>query len=307
MNSPSSPRISRAASLPLVWIVPVVALLICGWLGVRELWNLGPKITIDFADGTGVEAGKTVLEYNGVSVGTVDSVIFRRDLSGVIVQLRLDRRAAALATEGSKFWIVHPEIGFSGVRGLDTLLTGSRLNVQPGNGRPARHFVGLERPPTPEIPRQGRTFILESSRLGSLTAGAPVFYREFKVGEVEASRLSDDATEVLIRIHVEEPYVNLVRTGTRFWNAGGFSFKVGLFGAQLKDTSLESLVSGGVAFATPDGAALGVPAPDGTAFKLSADPDADWLKWAPRIPVKSLENVSKPPQLAGALPGLIKP
>lgn len=287
MSTPPSPKVSKAPRLPLIWVVPLLALAVGGWMVLRELRTRGPEITIDFADGSGVQADRTVLVHKGVSVGTVTAVELRPDLVGVRVTLRLDRSAATIAREGSQFWIVHPEIGLSGVRGLDTLLTGARLNVRLGSGGKAVQFVGLERPPAPEITEDGKTFVLQSDRLGSLTSGAPVFYREVKVGAVETSRLADDSASVLVRIHLEAPYVDLVRTNTRFWNAGGFSFKVGLLGAELKNTSLESLVTGGVSFATPDAPALAPLAADGTVFKLSTEPDKDWLKWEPKIPLRS--------------------
>ena len=212
-----------------------------------------------------------MLEYKGVQAGTVEAVELKPGLGGVRVRLRLKKNAASLANAGGRFWIVHPEIGFSGVRGLDTLVTGVRLNVLPGKGPPAEQFTGLEMPPAPDVTDQGRAFLLQSDRLGSLTTGAPVFYREFKVGQVEASRLSDDSTLVLIRIHIDAPYADLVRTSSKFWNTGGFSFKVSLFGgAELKDTSLESLVTGGVAFATPDEGALRP--------RRRATPDSSWRR-----------------------------
>jgi paraquat-inducible protein B len=194
------------------------------------------------------------------------------------------------------------------VRGLDTLVSGVRLTVLPGKGLPAEHFVGLAKAPAPDIVDQGRTFILQSDRLGSLTSGSPVFYREFKVGEVESSRLSDDSTAVLTRIHLEAPFVDLVRTNTRFWNAGGFSFKVSLFGgAELKNTSLESLVAGGVAFATPDGSAFAPVAPNNTQFVLASEPDKEWLKWSPAIPIKSPDAALASRQGNGILNRLMKP
>jgi paraquat-inducible protein B len=308
MNSPPRPKVSRASPFPLIWIVPLIAIAIGGWMGFSAWHDRGPEITIDFADGSGVEIGKTVLEYKGVSAGTVAAVELKPGLEGVRIRLRLKRGAASLANAGARFWIVHPEIGFSGVRGLDTLVTGVRLNVLPGNGPPGESFIGLEKPPAPDVTDQGRAFLLQSDRLGSLTTGAPVFYREFKVGKVEASRLSDDATVVLIRIHIDSPYADLVRTNSRFWNTGGFSFKVSLFGgAELKDTSLESLVTGGVAFATPDDGALAPAAPKGAQFVLAAEPDKDWLKWSPKIPIRSSEAVADPPPDKAILTKLIKP
>ncbi|HWA08169.1 MAG TPA: MlaD family protein [Opitutaceae bacterium] len=301
MNAPATPKVTRGFRLPLVWIVPLIAVAVGGWMIFREFHDRGPEITIHFADGSGVEADKTVLEHKGVSVGIVTAVELNPDLNGVTVRLRLNKSAASLAAGGAQFWIVHPEIGLSGVHGLDTLLTGARLNVRPGKGPPATEFTGLERTPPPEVPKKGRTFILQSEKLASLTTGAPVFYREMKVGEVETSRLADDATLVLVRIHIESAYVDLVRTNTRFWNAGGFSFKIGLLGAELKNTSLESLVAGGVAFATPDTNPLAAPAEDGAVFTLTTEADKDWLKWSPKIPIKSPETVSRPEKVTDKL------
>ncbi|MEO5957678.1 MAG: MlaD family protein [Opitutaceae bacterium] len=180
MNPPPTPRISRRPNLPLVWVVPLAALAVGGWMVWREFHHRGPEITIEFAEGAGVEPDKTTLRYKGVAVGTVTAVDLKPDMSGVSVRLRLDKTAAPLAREDSHFWIVHPEIGFSGVRRLETLLTGARIHVRPGSGAPATHFRGLEDIPPPENVSAGRAFMLRSDRLGSLSPGAPVFYREVK-------------------------------------------------------------------------------------------------------------------------------
>jgi paraquat-inducible protein B len=307
MSPAPAPKVSRERAFPLIWVVPIIAAAIGLWMAVSEYSKRGPEITIEFDDGTGVEAGKTTLEYKGVAAGTITSVELRRDLGGVVMHLRLKKKAAALAASDSKFWIVRPEIGFSGVHGLETLVTGVRLNVMPGRAAPGTHFRGLDKTPAPDVVDEGRSFILQSDRLGSLTTGAPVFYRELKVGSVEASRLSDDSTSVLVRVHIEAPYVGLVRTSSKFWNTGGFSFKVNLFGAQMKDTSLESLITGGVAFATPDTPPLAPAAEDGAQFGLAPEADKEWMKWSPKIPVKSPESVVEKPKGGGLLPSLIKP
>lgn len=307
MTAPAQPKITRAPSLPLVWIVPLVALAVGAWMVWREFRQRGPEITIEFVNGAGVEPRQTTLEHQGVAVGTVTGLDLKPDLSGVIVTLRLNKSAAGLARAGAQFWIVHPEIGFSGVRGLDTLFTGARLNVRPGPGPPATHFRGLEKSPPLENLEEGRAYLLHAERLGALSPGAPVFYREVKVGVVETSRLDDDASGVLVRIRVRPPYVNLVRTNTRFWNAGGLSFRMSLLGAELRSPSLESLFVGGVAFATPDtGRELAPVAPDGTLFTLHGEPEKDWLKWQPRINIVPPEESPGPPAPIGALPTIVK-
>ena len=305
MSAAPAPKITRARTLPLIWIVPIVALVVAGWMIFREQRNHGPEISIEFADGSGVEAGKTPLEYNGVAVGTVQTVELTRDLARVVVRVRLKKNAANVARAGAEFWIVHPEVSFSGVRGLETLVRGVRLNVRPGSGAPATRFQGLDSPPAPELTAAGRAFILKSDRLGSLAPGAPVYYREVKVGAVETSRLARDATSVLIRIRVFNPYIDLVRTNTRFWNAS-FSIKGGLFsGFDIKNVSLETLFTGGVGFATPEGN-LAPAAADGAEFSLADEPEKEWLKWQPQIPIAPVEQA---PDSRGATPPttIVKP
>jgi paraquat-inducible protein B len=304
--SAPAPKITRGKGIPLIWVVPAIAVAIGLWMAIRELKNLGPEITIEFADGSGIEAGKTTLEYLGVTVGTVEKVALKPRLDGVIVQLRMKRSAENLTAAGSKFWIVHPKIGLSGVSGLETLVSGVRLSVAPGAGPLAKEFVGLDKAPPPDVTDEGRAFILVSDKLGSLTTGSPVTYRELKVGTVEASRLSDDATRVLVRIHIDAPYSDLVRTNTRFWNSGGFTFKLNLFGAQVKDTSLESLIQGGVAFATPDTGPLAPAAGANAHFDLAAEAAPEWLKWAPKIPIQSSDTVVQKASGSPLLPALMK-
>jgi paraquat-inducible protein B len=303
MSALPEPAVSRRPSLSLVWMVPVVALIVGGWMMWGQHRHRGPEITVEFADGSGIEPGKTILDYKGVAVGRVRGLTLNGDLSGVIVRVRLDEGAAALAREGARFWIVQPEIGLTGVRGLDTLLTGVRLSVRPGAGPPASHFKGLSKPPPAEGPSGGRSFLLQADRLGSLSPGAPVLYRELKVGVVESSRLADDAASVLVQISVQPAYGDLVRINSRFWKAGGASVRVGLRGAEVKSSSLESLLVGGVAFATPDtGRQLGAIAPEGHVFMLHGDAEREWLRWQPRIRIGRGEADSAPAPPTEAAP-----
>ena len=305
MTTVPAPKVSRGPTLPLVWIVPIIALVVGAWMIFRQLHNRGPEITIEFVDGSGIEPGKTRLEHKGVAIGAVTDVHLKDDLGGVTVRLRLDKNAAAVASEGAQFWVVHPEIGLSGVRGLDTLLTGPRINVRPGRGAAVSSFKGLERSPPHENVNDGRAFVLQADRQGSLKAGAPVFYREVKVGVVETSRLAEDSTSVQIRIRIDTPYVELVRANSVFWNAGGATIKISLLGAQVKSTSLESLLTGGIAFATPD--KLSPAAADGARFTLHNEAEKDWFKWQPRIPIQPRDEM--PEENAPTLPfaPIVKP
>lgn len=291
----NKPRFSALSSTSLVWLVPLVAVVASAWLVMRGFRQAGPVIELEFANGAGIVAGKTPLVHKGVAIGLVKEVALKPGLDGVTVTVELEASARPVAVEGSEFWLVRPEFGFSGVRGLDTLLSGARLGVRAGSGAPAHHFVALERSPPSEDIVPGRNFVLRSGQLSSLQTGSQVYFREVKVGIVEDHRLADDATHVLIMIRIFEPHDRLVRAETKFWNSGGLSMKVGLLGAEVLSKSLQSLFSGGVSFATPDNSAGAEPAAEGSVFELHDKADNDWLKWAPSIPLEEAPPASSKP------------
>jgi paraquat-inducible protein B len=285
MSTEPLPKIKRSFRLPLVWVVPVVAAVVAAWMLRREYANRGPEITVAFANGSGIEAGKTMLEYKGVAVGQVREVRLAEDLSGVVVRLRLDRSAATLAREGSEFWLLTPEIGLAGVSGLDTLLSGLRMQVRPGDGPAATAFRGLDRAPPYRSRTDGATFVLKAEHGGAIHARAPVLFRDTRVGEIEGHGLTSDATGVWVRVRVFGPYVDLVRANSVFWNAGGVPMRFSLFGgAEIQTASLGAMLTGAIAFATPD--AAGSPAEEGAEFMLHAEPPKDFAKWKPVIAIE---------------------
>ncbi|HVK98320.1 MAG TPA: MlaD family protein [Dongiaceae bacterium] len=113
-----------------------------------------------------------------------------------------------------------------------------------------------------------------------------MYYREVSVGRVTGYRLSDTADQILVFVNIDPRYSTLVRKGTRFWSASGVNIDVGLFkGAKIKTESLESVLAGGISFATPDDGA-GLPqARPGDQFSLAAEAKDEWLEWKPRIPL----------------------
>jgi paraquat-inducible protein B len=268
-------------------VVPLVALVVAGWMIHRDWRTRGPVITITFSEGAGIAAGRTVLQHKGVPVGRVRDVELADDLRHVRVNVRLERSAAGLARGGSIFWIVQPQISFSGIESLDTLFSGPRLAVRPGSGEPVTEFIGLDRPPPPADVEAGRAFLLETERLNGLGTGTTVYFRDIDVGTVEESRLAADSRKVLLRVRIRSPYDDLVRPNTRFWSSGGLSMRVGLRGAQINASSLSSLLSGGISFATPESDASLPPAGEGMRFELHREVDDDWLKWSPVLPINA--------------------
>ncbi|MGD2184835.1 MAG: MlaD family protein [Desulfobacterales bacterium] len=255
--------------ISIVWLIPIIAMLIGGWLAYKGLSEKGPTVTISFQSAEGLEAGKTKVKYKDVDVGQVDTIRFNADLSRVLVTAELVKEAEPYLTENTRFWVVRPRVTASGVSGLGTIFSGAYIGMDPGKeGEPSRDFEGLEIPPVVTTGMPGRDFLLKATTLGSLEIGAPVYYRQIQVGQVIGYELEQDGQFLTIKIFINTPHHKLVRKNTRFWNASGFDLKLDADGIKLNTESLVSIMMGGIAFDTPTSLEAGGPAEAGHVFRL---------------------------------------
>ena len=267
----------------------MLAIAIGAWLAWDTLSKEGPTITLSFESGEGLQAGQSQLKYKEIVFGTVKSLRLNQDHSRVLVTVATTRQAEPLLTDQTVFWVVRPRISLGSVSGLSTLLSGSFINMLPRTGgKPQRKFIGLEEPPVLQADVPGHTFLLKASRLGSITAGSPVYFRDLVAGEVLGWDFGDMAQSVTIRAFVRAPFDGYVHDQTRFWNASGLSVKLAGAGVQVQVESLQALLLGGIAFDTPTTDTQAPPAGAGHAFPLFADRDAATnASYNRRIPVVS--------------------
>lgn len=270
-----------------IWIVPLIAAIAAGELIFKYVRAIGPLITIQFSDGNGLQANQTVIKYHGVRVGEVRSVELAADTVHVEVQARLAASAKYLAREGSQFWIVRPQVGAGGLHGLETIVSGPYIQVQPGGGQPQKKFTGAEEPPILKTSKSGLEIILTAPQIKTLSIGSPVYYRGIEVGTVEYFVLDTNATQVKIHLLIKPGFAPLVRTGTKFWNAGGISVRLKLLGISISAETFKSLIIGGIAFATPS--IPGDVVSNGCTFQLNEKVDEKWLAWSPVIAVMNAD------------------
>ena len=260
----------------MIWLIPLVAIAVAGWLAWRTISQKGPVITITFQSAEGLEAGKAHVRHKDVDLGLVTTIVLSPDLSHVIVTVQMNKEATPVLTDKAMFWVVRPRLFAGTVSGISTLVSGSYIEMQPSTepGEARRAFTGREEPPILEPNSPGRVFTLEADRLGSLSLGAPIFYRDLTVGKVLGWDLKDQARRAVIRIFVDAPYDQYVTDRSRFWDASGVSVKLGADGVQLQLESLRAVLLGGVAFETPEDARNDKPSAADQAFRLFPSHDA---------------------------------
>lgn len=269
-------QLDRRRRLSLIWAIPIVSALIGAWLAWRTFEERGPLITISFESASGLTAGQSHVRHKDVDMGLVEKIALSKDLQRVVVTVRMNREATPLLTDKAQFWIVKPRFFAGALSGLETLVSGSYIELQPSaaGGQPVTHFTGLETPPvlTSDVP--GHTFLLTASRLGNITLGSPVFYRDLDAGEVLGWDLGNMAETVTVHAFVRAPYDQYVHNNSRFWNDSGAKVSLGPNGLQLQVDSLRAVLLGGIAFDTP-GQGRGFPAsPENHVFPLYDSEDA---------------------------------
>lgn len=290
-----SPRVEpKKRGLSLIWLVPLLAILVGAGLVVRTVVERGPDIAVSFKTADGIEPGKTKVRYKSVEIGVVERVELSRDLEKISAVIRMDKSATALLVEDARFWVERPRVSGTNVEGLGTLLSGAFIGMDIGKSKKSeRDFVGLDRPPLVTFTEPGTLYKLRARQLGSLDSGSPVFYRRVAVGQVVRYQMDENGRGLDIEIFIKAPYNRFVNAETRFWEASGVDVELSASGLTVEMQSLNSILSGGIAFETrgdPDKAA---PAEKDATFRLY---DRKVTAMAPEddeiVPVRLLFNES---------------
>lgn len=197
MNAPAPARteaeVRRSWWPGWIWAVPIAALGVAGWLGLRALAQGGVETTVSFDDAAGMKAGDTKVVYRGVQVGEVRAVRLTPDDRHVQVKLKLDRSLDHELGPGARFWVIGAHPSLSHLSELKDALTGPQIGVQPAPGPVQRRYQGLDQPPdeTPIGP-QASYLVRFDGPVGDLAPGTLVRLRGFVVGRVTSVSLAYD-------------------------------------------------------------------------------------------------------------------
>ncbi|MBI4984659.1 MAG: MCE family protein [Rhodocyclales bacterium] len=267
----NEPVIQEKGGPSLIWLIPILTALIGGWLIFHSFTDQGPLVTITFRTADGIEVDKTRIKYKSLGIGMVEGVRLSADFSRVEVRARLNKDAAHFLRRDTRFWVVRPTLSARGITGLGTLVSGSYIEIEPGQGAPQSLFVGLESPPVLQSDTTGKRITLLARQLGSIDRGSPIYYQGILAGEVLGYEMANDFRNVLLHAFVKAPFDSLVRSNTHFWSGSGIDLSVGPDGLRVKTESLQAMLFGGIAFDTPDPQEAGAEDVSGLVFTLHDD------------------------------------
>lgn len=268
-NSPVQATVRKISQWSPIWIVPVAAVLIGSWMLYHTFQNQGPTVTLLASNAEGIISGKTQIKSRSVDVGKVVSVELSQDLKQVVIRARMNPGTANLLNDESQLWVVKPTIGRGGVSGLNTLLSGAYIELQPGKGDSGKYFFELlETPPIAPPDAPGVRIFLSSSDAAALAVGDPILYRGYDVGTVERSEFDMQKRNMRYQLFIRAPYDALVTENVRFWKSSGMALDMSAEGVRIEMASMATLLGGGVTFDVLDGWPAGNKAANNTDFQL---------------------------------------
>ncbi len=260
-NSPSSnhSELNSAEVVPrqgisIVWFVPFIALIFGAWLAVKVISEQGTFITIEFENGAGIVPKKTEVRYKGLVTGLVTKVTPSDDLQTVIAEVEMSDKFTNYLTENTLFWLVSADISLQGVSGLDTLISGSYINIIPDTGEDAEsqdHFVALNEAPALDMSTPGLHLTLQTNVLGSISENSPITFKQIPIGYVTGYRYDDNSKKIDINVFIEQEHAHLIKENSLFWNTSGIQVTASLSGGLKVNTdSIASIIAGGIAVDT---------------------------------------------------------
>ncbi|MFK7767523.1 MAG: MlaD family protein [Mariniblastus sp.] len=274
-----------------MWLVALACLAVA--IGV-VWWSIpeqGIQITIHFPEGHGLKAEDSV-RFRGIDVGIVDEVKLNEELSTVDVSVNLLPFAEPLAREGTRFWIVRPELSVGGISGLETAVGHKYIGLIPGNpdGDWQTVFDGLTNSPPDVFENEGIEIIVRGEKKDSVATGSPVSFRGVIVGRVLSVGLSQDGRFVDARLRIFKKYTKFVTTETKFWANSGIDldFKAIPASFRFEMESVETLLQGGVSLLTISSG--GKQIQPGDDFTLHSSPKDEWFEQAKQVQATGVDT-----------------
>jgi len=236
----------------IVWIIPLISILVAGWLIYKYYSSLGPLITIKFKNSGGLEPKRSVVKFRDVVVGKVEKIKILKNSESVLVYVRMQKEIKPFLNYTTKFWVVKPQIGLNQIRGLDALFSGPYIQMYAQPKIFAQeNFRGLDEPPIDSAILNGKILTLTADSTYGLSEKLPVYFKHLKIGTIRKIKISKNA-KVKIIISINKKYIHFINDSTKFWNIKKIDISLNKNFLQLSIPTLKELMFGGIVLDTPD-------------------------------------------------------
>ena len=254
MRQYNAPRVKESRGIQIlttVWLVPLIAMIIALWLGYQYYAKIGSTIQISFRSNAGLVENQSLIKMRDVTIGMVTHISLSDNGKGVIIKARMNKEISNYLNEKARFWIVHPDVGSQGISGLDTIVSGSYIELfGKKEEENTHHYIGLEEPPLNDEAR-GIYYQLSAPQSYNISEGSNVYYRMLNVGRVERVGIAPDGGHINFTVFIKEKYVHYINNKSKFYTRSTFSLDISKGSLDISIAPISQLLHGGIAINTP--------------------------------------------------------
>ncbi len=254
MRKYNAPRVKESRGIRIlttIWLVPFIALVIALWLTYQYYAKIGSTIKISFKSNAGLVENQSPIKMRDVTVGIVKKISLSDDGKGVIIKARMNKDIDDYLNKEAKFWIVHPDVGSDGISGLDTIVSGSYIQLKGKKNIESTHnYIGLEQQPIDDEAK-GTYLILSAPESYNIREKSHIYYRMMEIGRVERVGISPDGTHVNFTIFIEEEYMNYINSKSKFYTTSAFNIDFSKGAIDMSIAPFSQLLRGGISIYTP--------------------------------------------------------
>lgn len=253
------PIIEEKKTVSFIWILPLIILGILGWIAYESYMKKGTNITVVFKSAEGLKEGVTPLEYKGLQLGKVTKIFMHDDLKSVKVRILVNKEASKyVASESSQFWIKKPTVSLTKISGLNTLISGYKIELSPlfktqeeyEKGNHKTFFEGLDTQPNDEFGDNGYYVSLIANDKDNVEVGTPIFYNKYQIGEIISKEFKYE--KVYLSAYIYDKFNYLVNKSSKFIVNEALKVSYGASGLNIEVGSLYSALVGGITVITPN-------------------------------------------------------
>ena len=256
MKKYNAPKVKESRGIRIltsIWLVPFIALIIALWLAYQYYIQIGSKITIRFKSNAGLIENQSPIKMRDVTIGIVKKISLSKDGKGVIINARMNREVDDYLNSKAKFWIVHPDVGTQGISGLDTIVSGSYIQlhgIKDTKAKKIKHYIGLEHPYIDDNAK-GKYFVLSAPKSYNVSEKGIIYYRMMKIGRVERVAISPNGTHVNFTIFIEDDYIKYINNRSKFYAKSNFNIDFSNRNLDISTAPFSQIIHGGISLYTP--------------------------------------------------------
>ena len=272
-NAPETGR-RRTIWPNLVWGIPLAALVIVGYLGVRALLNRGEVVPVTFTRAAGAKAGVTKVLYQGIEAGELTKIEPNADGRRLDFHLRLVPAAKSGLNTNARFWLIGANPNFTDLSSLEAVVSGIAIGYAPGEGgEPEDQFEGLDQAPLILPGDKGTRYLLGAHALNSIHEGSILLFHGQAIGKIVAIRFNPEKG-FRLQAFINQPYDSLIRRGARFWKISPLRLSFAGGGITANLAPLSTLLAGGIDLEVDTTSANDPRSPADTEFPLYSSHNA---------------------------------